>query len=235
MSIHISTDSANIAQTVLLPGDPLRAKYIAEKFLTDAICYNDVRGMLGYTGIYKGKLISVQGTGMGMPSMSIYATELIKDYGVKNLIRVGTCGSFKEEIKIRDIIFAIAASTDSNINKIHFNGCDFAPAANFELLRKSYDLSLHQNVRAVVGTVFSTDTFYTDDDKSWHRWADYGCIAVEMETAALYTIAAKFNAKALSILTVSDHLLTGEITTSEDREKSFNNMLEIGLETAITL
>ena len=232
MSIHIGAKEGDIAGTVLLPGDPLRAKYIAENFLIDVICYNEVRGMFGYTGTYKGKRISVQGTGMGIPSISIYVNELITNYKAKNLIRIGSCGSMQPDIKIRDVVLAISASTDSHINKIRFHGMDYASTANFELLKKAYDIALEKDISVKVGSVLTTDTFYNDDPNSWKHWANYGILAVEMETAVLYTLAAKFKVNALSILTVSDSLVTREETTSEERQKTFNQMVEVALELA---
>ncbi|HCL90282.1 MAG TPA: purine-nucleoside phosphorylase [Candidatus Atribacteria bacterium] len=232
MSIHIGAKEGDIASTVLLPGDPLRAKYIAKDFLTDAICYNEVRGMYGYTGNYKGKRISVQGTGMGIPSISIYVNELITNYKAKNLIRIGSCGSMQADIKIRDVILAMSASTDSSINKIRFHGMDYASTANFDLLKRAYDIALEKNIPVKVGSVLTTDTFYHDDPDSWKHWANYGILAVEMETAVLYTLAAKFQVNALSILTVSDSLVTREETTSEERQKTFNQMAEVALELA---
>jgi len=229
MSIHIGAKEGDIASTVLLPGDPLRAKYIAENFLTDTICYNQVRGMYGYTGTYKGKRISVQGTGMGIPSISIYLNELITSYKAKNLIRIGSCGSMQADIKIRDVILAMSASTNSHINKIRFNGMDYAPTADFNLLKKAYGIALEKNIPVKIGSVLTSDTFYQDDPNSWKHWANYGILAVEMETAALYTLAAKFKVNALSILTVSDSLVTREETTSEERQKTFNQMVEIAL------
>ena len=232
MSIHIGAKDGDIASTVLLPGDPLRAKYIAENFLTDSICYNEVRGMYGYTGTYKGKRISVQGTGMGIPSISIYVNELITNYQAKNLIRIGSCGSMQVDIKIRDVILAMSASTDSHINKIRFNGMDYAPTADFNLLKRAHDIALKKNISLKVGSILTTDTFYHDDPNSWKHWANYGILAVEMETAVLYTLAAKFKVNALSILTVSDSLVTREETTSEERQKTFNQMVEVALELA---
>jgi len=232
MSIHIGTKEGDIADTVLLPGDPLRAKNIAENFLTDVFCYNEVRGMHGFTGIYKGKKISVQGTGMGIPSISIYVNELIVSYKAKNLIRIGSCGSMQPDVKIRDVILAMSASTDSHINKIRFNGMDYAPTANFNLLKRAYDIALEKDISVKVGSVLTTDTFYNDDPNSWKHWANYGILAVEMETAILYTLAAKFKVNALSILTVSDSLVTREETTSEERQKTFNQMVEVALELA---
>ena len=230
MSIHIGAKEGEIARTVLLPGDPLRAKYIAEHFLTNTTCYNEIRGMYGYSGTYKGKRVSIQGTGMGVPSISIYLNELITSYKAKNIIRIGSCGSMQPDIKIRDIILAMSASTDSHINKIRFNGKDYASTANFDLLKKAYDIALEKNIPVKVGSVLTTDTFYHDDLNSWKHWANYGVLAVEMETAALYTLAAKFKVNALSILTVSDSLITREETTSEERQKTFNPMVEIALE-----
>jgi len=232
MSIHIGAKEGDIASTVLLPGDPLRAKYIAENFLTDAICYNEVRGMYGYTGTYKGKRVSIQGSGMGIPSISIYLNELITSYKAKNLIRIGSCGSMQADIKIRDVILAMSASTDSHINKIRFHGMDYASTANFNLLKKAYDIALEKDISVKVGSVLTSDTFYQDDPNSWKHWANYGVLAVEMETAILYTLAAKFKVNALSILTVSDSLVTREETTSEERQKTFNQMVEVALELA---
>ncbi|MEA2086871.1 MAG: purine-nucleoside phosphorylase [Candidatus Caldatribacteriota bacterium] len=232
MSIHIGAKEGDIASTVLLPGDPLRAKYIAENFLTDAICYNEIRGMYGYTGTYKEKRVSIQGTGMGIPSISIYLNELITSYKVKNLIRIGSCGSMQADIKIRDVILAMSASTDSHINKIRFHGMDYAPTANFDLLKKAYDMALEKDISVKVGNVLTTDTFYNDDPNAWKHWANYGILAVEMETAVLYTLAAKFKVNALSILTVSDSLVTREETTAEERQKTFNQMVEVALELA---
>ena len=232
MSIHIGAKEGQIAQTVLLPGDPLRAKFIAETMLEDVIQYNEVRGMYGFTGTYKGKRISVQGSGMGVPSISIYTDELINSYGVKNLIRVGTCGSFQPDVHIRDIIIAMSASTDSNINKIRFNGLDFAPTANFDLLRKAYDKTIEMGLTPKVGNILTSDTFYHDDPESWKHWAKFGVLAVEMETAALYTLAAKYHVNALTLLTVSDSLVTGEATSAEERQKTFTKMIEVALEIA---
>ncbi|HER23444.1 MAG TPA: purine-nucleoside phosphorylase [Candidatus Atribacteria bacterium] len=230
MSIHVGAKKGDIADTILLPGDPLRAKYIAEKFLSEVFCYNEVRGMYGFTGTYQGKRISVQGTGMGVPSISIYINELITHYKVKNLIRIGSCGSMQAEVKIRDVILAMSASTDSNINKIRFNGMDYASTANFDLLKKAYDIAFGKGISVKVGSILTTDTFYHDDPNSWKHWANYGVLAVEMETAALYTLAAKFKVNALSILTVSDSLVTSEVTTSEERQSTFNQMIKIALE-----
>lgn len=232
VSIHIGAKENQIAETVLLPGDPLRAKYIAETFLEGAEKYNDVRSMFGYTGTYKGKRISVQGTGMGVPSISIYITELMKDYHVQNLIRVGTCGAIQKDVKVRDVIIAMSASTDSQMNRITFGGVDYAPTANFELLKKAYDTGVEKGLNLKVGNVLTEDLFYNDNSE-FEKWAAYQILALEMETAALYTLAAKFNRKALSILTVSDHILTGEATTAEERQTTFNDMIEVALDSVI--
>ncbi|MBU3218828.1 purine-nucleoside phosphorylase [Clostridium algidicarnis] len=232
MSVHIGAKEGQIADTVLLPGDPLRAKFIADNFLEDVICYNEVRGMYGYTGTYKGKRVSVQGTGMGVPSISIYVNELIQSYNVKTLIRVGTCGSMQEDVKVRDMVLAMSSCTDSAINKIRFDGKDYAPTANFELLKKAYDYATSIGINVKAGSVFTADSFYQDDRDAWKKWAKFGVMAIEMETTALYTIASKFNRKALSILTVSDSMLTGEETTSKERQETFTQMMEVALEIA---
>lgn len=233
MSTHIGAKENEIAETILLPGDPLRAKYIAENFLENPVCYNEVRNMLGFTGTYKGKRVSVQGTGMGIPSISIYITELMQSYNVQNLIRVGTCGAIQKDVKIRDVILAMSASTDSQINRKIFGGAvDYAPTANFELLKNAYDAGIQKGLHLKVGNVFSADLFY-DDYAEHEKWANYGILAVEMEAAALYTLAAKFGRKALAILTVSDHILTGEATSAEERQLTFNDMIEVALEAAV--
>ena len=232
MSVHIAAKNGEIADTVLLPGDPKRAKWIAENFLENAVCYTDIRGMLGFTGTYKGKRISVQGTGMGIPSMSIYITELMKDYGVKTLIRVGSAGSYQEDIKIRDIVVALSTSTDSNINNRRFKGASFAPTVNFDLLSKVLKTAEEKNIKIKAGNILTSDEFYNDDASYFKKWAEFGVLAVEMETAALYTLASKYKAKALSILTISDSLVSPEITSSEEREKTFYEMIELALETA---
>lgn len=229
MSIHIGAKENEIADTVLLPGDPLRAKYIAETFLDHAQCYNEVRNMFGYTGTYKGKRISVQGTGMGVPSISIYINELMQSYNVQNLIRVGTCGAIQKDVKVRDVILAMSASTDSQMNRITFGGVDYAPTANFELLKNAYEAGVQKGLKLKVGNVFTADLFY-NDNADHEKWAKYQILAIEMETAALYTLAAKFGRKALSVLTVSDHILTGDETTAEERQTTFNDMIEVALE-----
>lgn len=232
MSIHIGAKENEIAETVLLPGDPLRAKYIAETFLENVTCYNEVRNMFGFTGTYKGNRISVQGTGMGVPSISIYIHELMESYHVKQLIRVGTCGAIQKDVHVRNVILAMSASTDSQMNRLTFGGVDYAPTANFELLKKAYDSGLEKGLNLKVGNVFTADSFYNENAEH-EKWARYGILAIEMETAALYTLAAKFGRKALSVLTVSDHILTGEETTSFERQTTFQDMIEVSLEAAI--
>ncbi|MFD2724665.1 purine-nucleoside phosphorylase [Hyunsoonleella rubra] len=231
MSTHIEAKQGDIAETVLLPGDPMRAKWIAESFFENYECFNDVRGMLGFTGFYKGKRVSVQGTGMGIPSALIYCHELINEYGVKNLIRVGSTGSYQKNINIRDIVIAMAASSTSGINNSRFINADYSPTANFELFMKAALYAREHNIPIKAGNVLSADEFYEDDVESYKKWAEFGVLCVEMETAGLYTIAAKFNVRALSILTVSDSLVTKEKTTAEERESSFSTMIEIALNT----
>lgn len=232
MSIHIDAKKGDIAETILLPGDPLRAKWIAETFLEDATCYNEVRGMLGFTGTYNGKRISVQGTGMGIPSISIYAHELITEFGVKNLIRVGSAGAIKQEVKMRDVVIAMAASTNSSLNRNRFNGGDFAPTASFKLFDRAVKTAREQDISFKAGNVLSSDIFYTDDPKDHEMWAAFNVLCVEMEAAGLYSIAAKHAVNALAILTISDSLITGEKTSAEERETTFNQMIKIALELA---
>jgi len=231
MSIHIEAKKGDIAETVLLPGDPLRAKWIAETFLENPICYNEVRGMLGYTGTYKGKRVSVQGTGMGIPSTLIYCNELIQEFGVKSLIRVGSAGSYQEDIKLYDIVIAMAASTNSGINDSRFVNSDYSPTANFDLFIKAVDYARDHNIPIKAGNVLSSDEFYEDDYNTYKKWADFGVLCVEMEAAGIYTVAAKYNVKALTILTISDSLVSGEKTTSKERENTFSTMIEIALST----
>jgi len=232
---HIGANKGDIAETILLPGDPLRAKYIAETFLENVVQYNNVRGMLGFTGTYKGKKVSVQGTGMGVPSIGIYAHELIAEFGVKNLIRIGTAGSYQENVKIRDVVLAMSASTDSAINKLRFNGADYAPTANAEMLFKAHEIAKQKGLNVKSGNVFTSDTFYGDDPNAWKKWAKFGVLCVEMETAQLYTTAAKLGANALTLLTISDSFITHEVTSAEERQTTFNEMIEVALETAISL
>ena len=232
MSVHIAAKKGEIAETILLPGDPMRAKWIADTFLKNINQYNDVRGMLGFTGTYKGKPISVQGTGMGIPSTLIYCTELITEYGVKNLIRVGSAGSYQRDVKIRDIVLAMAASTNSGLNTIRFSGADYAPTASFKLFQKAIEIAKEKKIPVKAGGILSSDEFYADNFESYKKWAEYGVLCVEMETSGLYTVAAKHNVNALSILTISDSLVTKERTTAEEREQTFKEMIEIALELA---
>ncbi len=229
MSTHIEAKKGEIAETVLMPGDPMRAKWIAETFLEKAYCYNDVRGMLGYTGTYRGKRVSVQGSGMGIPSAMIYYHELINDYGVKNIIRVGTAGSYQKEVKIRDIVLAMAASTTSGINNSRFINADYSPTANFELLMKAAEYAKEQGIAIKAGNVLSSDEFYTDDPEDYKLWAKFGVLCVEMEASGLYTIAARFNVRALAILTISDSLVTGERSSADERENTFRDMVDMAL------
>jgi purine-nucleoside phosphorylase len=234
MSIHIGAKPGQIAEAVLLPGDPLRAQFVAEKYLSGAECHSRVRGMLGFTGLYRGRRVSVQGTGMGIPSISIYAHELASEYGARRLIRIGTCGALQESIQLGDVLLALAASTDSATNRLRFGGADFAPAASFELLTKAHEIARARSIPVRVGTVLTSDTFYTDDPGFWKLWARYGVLAAEMETAALYTIAAGFGIQALAILTNSDSLVTGASATAEQRQQGYTAMMEIALEAAVS-
>jgi len=228
---HNSANQGDIASKVLLPGDPLRAKFIAENFLENPVCYNEVRGMLGFTGTYNGKRISVQGTGMGMPSISIYANELIEFYGVKTLIRVGTCGTIHADVHLKDVVIAMGASTDSNMNQDRFGSIYFAPTASFVLLDRAYHLAMKENMKAVVANVFTSDKFYDDKmDQKKSLLSSYGVAAVDMETCELYSLAAKYGVDALTLMTVSDSLVSGERCTTEERRTSFNDMIKIALE-----
>ena len=230
MSFHIGAKKGEIAETVLLPGDPLRAKFIADNFLEDVVCYSEVRNMFGFTGTYQGKRISIQGAGMGIPSTAIYVNELIDEYGAKTLIRIGTCGSLKKEIGLGEILLAISANTDSSINKIKFGGMDFAPTADFELLEKAHHKARELSIETRVAPIFSSDSFYDDNPDRYKIWADHGVLGVEMESTVLYTLAARKNVRALTILTVSDNLVTGEEASSQDREKKISDMAKIALE-----
>jgi len=234
MSVHIEAKAGDIAESVLLPGDPLRAKFIAENFLEDAVLYNNVRGMLGYTGYYKGKRISVQGTGMGLPSISIYLHELMRDYGVQKLMRIGTCGTINKNVNLKDVVLGQASSTDNAMNLLRFDGKSYAPIADFELLKDAYDYAVSKGLQVKVGNILASDTFYDDDYISdpYQKWRDFGVMVVEMESAALYTLAAKYGRKALTLLTVSDNLLTGARCSAEERQFNFTEMMEIALEIA---
>lgn len=235
MSIHIGAKQGEIAETILLPGDPLRAKHVAETMLENVICYNKVRGMLGYTGTYNGQKVSIQGTGMGMASIGIYITELMQEYGVKNLIRVGTCGAIQKDLKLGQVILATGASGDSNMNQIYFKGLDFAATADFDLLLSAYNAAQRMGINTIQGGIFSTDNFYDFSDNRWSKWIDHGVLAVEMETQILYTFTKKFNARALSVLTVSDNVITGESSSSEEREKTYTDMMKVAFEGALAL
>lgn len=229
---HNQAKKGQIAETILLPGDPLRAKFIAENFLEDVVEFNSVRNMLGYTGKYKGKEVSVMGTGMGMPSMGIYSYELIHFYGVKNLIRVGSCGSYQEDVKIHDIILAQGACTNSNFASQYELPGTFSAIASFELLEKAKKVADDKNYKVRVGNILSSDIFYNDHPEVWKKWADIGVLGVEMEAYALYANAAKAGVNALTILTVSDSLVSQEATTPKERETTFTKMMEIALELA---
>ncbi|WP_088832291.1 purine-nucleoside phosphorylase [Paenibacillus tyrfis] len=233
MSVHLGAKNGEIAERVLLPGDPLRAKFVAEHFLDEAYCYNEVRGMYGYTGMYKGVAVSVQGSGMGNPSMSIYASELINDYGAKKLIRIGTCGAMQKELNVRDIILAQAVSSDSNLTEKIFYGCNYAPTADFSLLLKAYQQAQAKQVNVFVGNIYNSDEFYRETLDRLHKFMDFGVLAVEMESTSLYTLAAKYGVQALSILTVGSQLLTNERLTHKESEQSFYEMVEIALNTVI--
>ena len=229
MSIHIGAEPGDIAPTILLPGDPLRAKHIAENFLEEAYCYNEVRGMYGFTGRYQGKLVSVQGTGMGIPSISIYLNELINQYQVRNLIRIGSCGSLQPEVKVRDIILAMSASTDSAMNRIRFKGKDFAPTACYQLLKRAELVASKKDIPIHIGNVLTEDMFYQDDPDHWKLWASYDVLAVEMETYGLYLNAALSGKKALTLLQISDIPFTGESLTPQQVRETFTQMMEIAL------
>ncbi|WP_019027569.1 purine-nucleoside phosphorylase [Colwellia piezophila] len=230
---HIEAQPGDFAETVLMPGDPLRAKFIADNFLDNAKCVTQVRNMFGYTGTYKGKRISVMGSGMGIPSISIYATELYKEYGVEKIIRIGSCGAIRDDIKIRDIVIGMAASTDSNVNRQRINNIDFAACADFSLLKSVVDTAERLGKAVHVGNIFTADLFYTPQPEIFATLEKYGVLAVEMEAAGLYGVAAEYGKKALTVLTVSDHIKTGEQTTAEERQTTFKDMMEITLESIL--
>ncbi|WP_027861219.1 purine-nucleoside phosphorylase [Marmoricola sp. URHB0036] len=233
MSIHIGAAPGQIAPTVLLPGDPLRAKWIAETFLDDATCYTEVRGMYGFTGTWQGTPVSVQGSGMGQPSMSIYVNELFREYDAQRIIRVGSCGAVTEQVAIRDVVIASGACTDSSLNRLRFHGLDYAPVADFGLLRAAVDAAeARDDVTSHVGLIFSGDTFYNPREELMAPMVAHGVLALEMEASALYTLAAAYGRKALAICTVSDHIVTGEETTSAEREQTFGAMVDIALSAA---
>ena len=235
MSTHIGAEPGAIAPTVLLPGDPLRARWIAETFLDDARCYSEVRGVYGYTGTWQGRPVSVQGSGMGQPSMAIYVTELLRDYDVQQVVRVGSCGAVTERVGVRDIVLASGACTDSSMNRIAFHGLDYAPVADFGLLRGAVEAAEARSGGSPVhvGLIFSSDSFYPARPELLAGMVEYGVLAVEMEASGLYTIAAKHGRRALAICTVSDHIVTGEETTALEREQTFGEMVEIALTAAL--
>lgn len=235
MSTHIGAPSGQIAPYVLMPGDPYRARWIAETFLEDPVQYNDVRGMLGYTGTYQGVRISAQGSGMGQPSIGIYAQELFSDYDVQAIVRVGTCGALSESVRVRDVILGQAASTDSAMNRARFGNVTYAPAADFELLRLAWEAAHTKDLPAVVGGLFSSDQFYNPDTTIASTLARYGVLGVEMEAAALYTLAAQFGRRALAVCTVSDHLITGEETSAAERQETFTDMMVMALDAIVAL
>jgi purine-nucleoside phosphorylase len=229
MSLHLAANAGAIAETVLMPGDPLRAKWIAEHFLEEVVCYNEIRGMLGFTGTYKGQKVSVQGSGMGIPSALIYYHELIADYGVKRIIRTGTAGALQPNLELRDLVLAVSASTNSSLNKTLFPYADFAPTAHAGLLLRAMDYVRAQNMPFHAGNVLTSDQFYSADPKFYEPWKQHGVLCVEMETAGLYSLAARHRVEALAVLTISDSLITGKQTNAEDREQSFTTMVELAL------
>ncbi|MDQ7069316.1 MAG: purine-nucleoside phosphorylase [Rhodobacterales bacterium] len=230
MTIHIGAQPGEIAETVLMPGDPYRAKWVAENFLTDAKLVNEVRGMLGFTGTYKGNPVTVQGSGMGMPSLSIYVNELIRDFGAKTLIRIGSCGAMQDDIKLRDIILAMSATTLSTPSRGMFKEVNFAPTANFDLLQAAHIAASTKDVGIHTGGIYSSDVFYDERSDLTEQMTRHGILGVEMEAAELYILAARYKVRALAILTVSDHLITGEALPADQREQSFGDMVEIALE-----
>lgn len=233
MTPHINAPAGAFADAVLMPGDPLRAKYIAETFLENAEQVTNVRNMFGYTGTYKGRRISVMGHGMGIPSCSIYAKELITEYGVKKIIRVGSCGAVRQDVHVRDVIIGLGACTDSKVNRTRFKDNDFAAIADFELTQAAVQAAKNKGVAVRVGNLFSADLFYTPDVEMFDVMEKYGILGVEMEAAGIYGVAAEFDAQALTICTVSDHIRTGEQTTAEERQLTFNDMIEIALESIL--
>ncbi|PCJ73857.1 MAG: purine-nucleoside phosphorylase [Rhodobacteraceae bacterium] len=234
MTVHIGAKPGDIAETVLLPGDPYRAKWAAEAFLNDVVCVNEVRGMLGFTGTWKGNRVTIHGTGMGMPSLSIYVNELIQDYGAKTLIRIGSCGAMQESINVRDVVIAMATTSMTSMNDPIFRGAKFAPCADWSLLKTAVTAAEKRDTPVHVGNIFSSDVFYSEHPELDAQLERHNVLAVEMEAAELYTLAARHNARALAILTVSDHLKTHEALPSDQRECSFGDMVEIALEAAFS-
>ncbi len=234
MTVHIGAQPGDIAETVLMPGDPLRAKWAAETFLENPVCINEVRGMLGFTGTWRGHRVTIHGSGMGMPSLSIYANELIRDYGAKTLIRIGSCGAMQKSVNLRDVILATTSSTLSSPSSGIFRELNYAPCADFGLLHKAYHVAEARKMPVHVGGIYSSDVFYDERPDLNEQMTRHGVLAVEMEAAELYTLAARHGCRALAVLTVSDHLQTGEALPSEDRQSSFSDMVEIALEAALT-
>ncbi len=230
---HINAEMGDFADVVLMPGDPLRAKHIAETFLEEVKQVNDVRGMLGFTGTYKGRKISVMGHGMGIPSCSIYAKELITEFGVKKIIRVGSCGAVRADVKLRDVVIGMGACTDSKVNRMRFKDHDYAAIADYDMVRHAADAAAAKGIKARVGNIFSADLFYSPDPQMFDVMEKYGILGVEMEAAGIYGVAAEFGAKALAICTVSDHIRSGEQTTAAERQTTFNEMIEIALESVL--
>ena len=230
---HINGEPGDFAETVIMPGDPLRAKFIAENFLDNPRLVTDVRGMLGFTGNYKGQALSVMGHGVGIPSCSLYCTELINEFGVKRLIRAGSCGNVNKSVKLRDIVIAMGACTDSKVNRIRFRDHDFAAIADYRLLQSAVTIAEQRGLAVRVGNVFSSDLFYTPEQEVFEVMEKYNILGVEMETAGIYGLAAEFGVKALAICTVSDQIISGERLTVEERQSSFNEMIELALETAV--
>ena len=232
MTVHIGAKDGEIAETVLMPGDPYRAKWAAETFLDEAVLVTEVRGMLGFTGTWNGNRVTIQGSGMGMPSLSIYANELIRDYGAQTLIRIGSCGGMQESVGIRDVIIAMTASTVGTPSSTIFRELNFAPAADYGLLARAVEAAKGRDITTHVGGIYSSDTFYDERPDLNEQMVRHGILGVEMEAAELYTLAARYGRRALAILTVSDHLITHEALPSEERERSFGDMVEIALEAA---
>ncbi len=230
---HINAEPGDFADAVIMPGDPLRAKFIAENYLDEARQVNDVRNMLGFTGRYKGRPLSVLGHGMGIPSCSIYCSELVNSFGVKRLLRAGSCGTVSKRVRLRDIIIAMGACTDSKVNRVRFRGHDFAAIADYELLRTAVAHAERKRLSHHVGNVFSADLFYTPEPEMFELMEKYQVYGVEMEAAGIYGLAAEFGAKALTVCTVSDHIVSGERLSAEERESGFKDMIELVLETAI--
>lgn len=230
---HIAAEKGDFAPSILLPGDPLRAQHIAETFLADVQEVTSVRNMLGFTGTYEGVPVSAMGTGMGIPSASIYATELVNQFGVERLVRVGSCGALQPDLALRDVILAIGACTDSGVNRVRYGGHDFAATADFGLLRAAAQAAESSGIEVRVGNVHSADLFYNPEEGVFERMRDMGVLAVEMEAAGLYGVAAESGARALTILTVSDHIIHGTETSSEERQTSFDDMVRVALDAVV--